>query len=262
MIVGHPYIVAQLERGLPRVSLFHGPKSVGKWTTAEHFRRKLGYSPSDVFVAYKLSIETARELKLFAASAPVGEGKLAILGLTGSSEASQHAILKVLEESPADTKFILVAETLPLKPIVSRAQMFNFNRLSVDEIAEILQKKKGFRSDGAKRAASSASGTVASALRTEEVLDTKSKVLELMEAMKEKDLAKVEHLGSTWDQNAQAMLLTACRQVVTKKGGVFTDKELEDYDTSLALRVLRSSGSNIRPRLMVRALLLNEIKGK
>ena len=71
MIVGHERIVAQIEKqGVPPVSLFIGPESVGKRRLANQLAKKHCKDPRDTLRIHRLTAELARETANFLRTAP------------------------------------------------------------------------------------------------------------------------------------------------------------------------------------------------
>ncbi len=82
-------------------------------------------------------------------------------------EACANKLLKLLEEPPAQTVFILVSEypDLVLQTIRSRAQMIEVPRLFVEEVENVLVEKMSILPAEAARIARSSGGNMAAALR-------------------------------------------------------------------------------------------------
>lgn len=134
MIAGHDRIVAQIERdGLAQVSLFVGPKSVGKMRLANQLARDLADAPQDVFRINRLTAELAREVSHFIHVAPYGtKSRVAIVNVQGAPEANLNILLKSLEDVPTFARVILLATSDPMETILSRAH--NVYRLSLIHI--------------------------------------------------------------------------------------------------------------------------------
>src|SRR4249919_3008308 len=78
-----------------------------------------------------------------------------------------NKLLKLIEEPPADTLFILVAENedLILPTILSRCQLIKLNVLETDEIAEALMKRGNVEAETAQQTAAIAQGNYREALQ-------------------------------------------------------------------------------------------------
>src|SRR5690606_15883224 len=78
------------------------------------------------------------------------------LGLYGNS------LLKLIEEPPANTLFLFVAENEDqiLSTILSRTQLIKINRLTEDDVSEYLVEKRGINKDRAKQIAYISEGNI------------------------------------------------------------------------------------------------------
>lgn len=165
-VVGHEAARAELESALPPVTLLIGPRSVGKTTLAHHliFHHKCRWS-----MDYgKLTAALAREI---VESAPIRRTALDIrvIDMDGSTEAAQNILLKVLEESPAHCRFILIASGQPLPTVVSRSQVYRVGLLTDAQVAQVLRENCGISSEhAANMAAARGRGQVAPAIAAAE----------------------------------------------------------------------------------------------
>lgn len=92
----------------------------------------------------KINIYQIRTIIRESSLKPYGAGKKVFIidDIASSSDAAQNAILKVLEEPPLGTFFILITsqcESLPLT-ITSRCETLEFNPLSSEEMKEVVDK--------------------------------------------------------------------------------------------------------------------------
>src|SRR5690606_1640335 len=154
--------------------LFAGPRGVGKATAARAFARALvceaespeerpcGRCPAcvdaaagrhvDVHVVApeedKLLIGQVRRMHQLALLRAVrGRRKVFIVeAIDTATPEAQNALLKVLEEPPGETVFILIAhnETPPLPTVVSRCVTVRFGRLPREVAAAILRERFGY----------------------------------------------------------------------------------------------------------------------
>lgn len=113
-------------------------------------------------------VEQIRDLRALAARSPVeGQAKILILQQAElMNAASANALLKVLEEPPRDTAFVLVAERPEELPdtIVSRCRRIDFAPLPPTLIRSLLIEREGVAEDVAEWAARTG-GDLATALR-------------------------------------------------------------------------------------------------
>src|SRR5690554_2731167 len=159
-VVGQSSITQTLEHAIAsnqfaQALLFCGPRGVGKTTCARILARKIneesGMSSDEDFAfnifeldaASNNSVDDIRNLTDQVRFAPqVGKYKVYIIDEVHMLSAQAfNAFLKTLEEPPAYAKFILATtEKHKILPtILSRCQIFDFNRIRVEDIANHLQ---------------------------------------------------------------------------------------------------------------------------
>ena len=251
-----------LESFLPPVSLLIGPKSVGKWTMAEHLRAHYNILDSDLLRVFNLTADSSRMLVKFSASFPVGTRKLAIVRLDSAARNSLNTLLKTLEESFSFMNFILLAEEFPIPTIVSRAQVFRVGLLSVEEITQILVEYKGFNPDTALNRAQLSGGQVERALAVQDMKEQKMLVLRVLAAFRENNESILDELAPQWKDEHTELLTLWCSETITKRWKFFSEGESEIPGKSLPLRILMALRAEIRPRLVVRASLVSVLRGK
>ena len=127
--------------------LFCGPAGCGKTTCARIFANEINNgngSPIELDAASNNSVDDVREIIQQAKTASLdSEYKVFILDeVHALSNSAWQAMLKVLEEPPVKSIFILCTtdpQKIP-KTILSRVQRYNFQRLSQQAIFDRLKK--------------------------------------------------------------------------------------------------------------------------
>lgn len=191
--------------------LFSGPTGVGRKLTASVFAASLLCRAEDVDlrpcgqcdecrifwagthpdffrmepVDGKILIEQVRTLhRSVSLRAGRGGRKVFVVeGIETATQEAQNALLKVLEEPPANSVFVLIADegSLPLPTIVSRCLTVRFRRLTREAAAGLLRNKFEY-GDAAELAAALGDGTVAVAARLspEQLLDRRNQAVQLL----------------------------------------------------------------------------------
>lgn len=171
-VVGQQYIVTTLKNAIKtnkiaQAFLFYGPRGVGKTTTARifaktinctsltediepcnHCKSCISFNQSASFNIHELdaasnnSVDDIRAL-IEQVRIPPQTGKYKVYIIDEAhmlSQAAFNAFLKTLEEPPSYAKFILATtEKHKIPPtILSRCQVFDFKRISVEDIAKHL----------------------------------------------------------------------------------------------------------------------------
>lgn len=116
-----------------------------------------------------INVHEAQEIvKFLSLNSYEGSYKFIIVWLPEMmNDATANKLLKVLEEPPQKTIFLLVTERedMLLPTIISRCQLVKLNRLSDEEVAGFLMKQKGLSEPDAMRIALSANGNLSIALQ-------------------------------------------------------------------------------------------------
>lgn len=258
---GHKKNVEALEARLPEVSLFLGPESVGKWELAEHLSRFWKFDHADILKIYRLTKDNARAAVEFSQVRPRGSKRLVIVRLDQKATVNaQNTLLKALEAG-SGTSFILVAEEAPIPTIVSRATLFRFGLLSRDEVAQILEYRRGYSKDRADIIADYAGGQIQTALKYNEAQEGKILVQRALDAIRRKDLSTLESLTPLWGQMHTDLLVKWCYESLTGKWNFFLPDEAGITGTKIPLRILMNLHEDLRPRLVVRAALASVLQG-
>jgi len=188
-VVGQESITSTLKNAiasekLGQAYLFCGPRGVGKTTCARIFAHKIneadGVNPEDLsFNIFELdaasnnSVEDIRELTSQVRIPPqVGKYNVYVIDEVHMlSQAAFNAFLKTLEEPPNHAIFILATtEKHKILPtILSRCQIFDFNRISVPSISghlKVIAEKENitFEEEGLHVIAQKADGALRDAL--------------------------------------------------------------------------------------------------
>lgn len=258
MIHGHKEVLALLEPALPPVVLFTGPKSVGKWATAEHLRRHHGIEGMDIFRTTVLTAERARALVSFLAHSPITGKKIAIVRLEKASVQAYNALLKSLEELPDGIHVILICERPDEVPatILSRSEHYRFGYLNATDLQAILVTSKRLHPEEAESLAM-AGGSIDQVLPDPEKQEAKQLVVRALYAMQSHDAKSLDALSVKWTDTCTEVLRIWCTESLSQRWKLFAPEESELTATSTKLRILLSLKSNIRPRLVVRSTLMN-----
>ena len=155
-VVGQKHITRTLvnsikENKIPSALLFCGPRGVGKTSTARIFAREINnYSKKDelsfnIFELDAASNNKADDIRdlIEKVRIPPQKGKYKVYIIDEVHMLSKHAenaFLKTLEEPPPYVVFILATteKNKILPTIISRCQIYDFNRIKKVEIVEYL----------------------------------------------------------------------------------------------------------------------------
>lgn len=257
-LIAHEKVVSDFMKELPQSSLFLGPGSVGKWTAAEVIRQKLNVSSSDVLRIKMSTADALRTYVRFASVSPVGGVKLAIIRY---NSANLDALLKTLEEPKPNVYTILISENSPKQTIRSRLRVFQFPLLTQDQVAQVLTDVQGFKPDYAKRLAKVAGGHVRKALSASQTDLPKLPVLSLLEAIATRDVARIETLANRWNDDCTDLLAHWCYEAITQQWVIFSEEESLIEGKRIPLQLLATIRANVRPKLLIRASILEYVKG-
>jgi DNA polymerase-3 subunit delta' len=176
---------------LPPAYLFVGPAGVGKRTTAMALAKALNCPVSNTDACEQcavcqrierhlhpdihlvepqgqvIKIDQVRQLReVLALQAYEGRVKVAILDNVGQlTVEAGNALLKILEEPPAETLFVLICQHLGNLPatVISRAQVVRFGLLAHAQVVALLR-RHGHESEAAERSTRLSSGRPGAAL--------------------------------------------------------------------------------------------------
>ncbi len=179
LFIGHQPIISQLDRlknnnSLTNTLLFSGPIGIGKCTLAFRYSNYIFVDKTSSFMDYKqldnntfsqisnhsypnlyyisntdengssleIKIEEIRKLKENLTGKLLNGGYRVIIidTINDLNKSAQNALLKILEEPPVNTLFILITHNISNVPdtILSRCLKFSFNALSISDTKEVI----------------------------------------------------------------------------------------------------------------------------
>src|SRR5919109_2748931 len=215
------------DQTLPHAYLFVGPAGVGKRATALTLAKALNCLAQDGDACGQcavclridralhpdihlvepqgqaIKIDQIRQLQdLLALRAYEGRVKVAILDDAGKlTIEAANALLKILEEPPLRTLFVLLCQHLGSLPatVVSRAQILRFGLLAHDQVVALLQRHERTPEE-AERAASLSGGRPGTALTLElpVVLAHRGEALQLLTQAQSGDPAVLLASAEQW----------------------------------------------------------------
>lgn len=258
--IGHAAVLARIQNeGLPPVSLFIGPASVGKRRLAEMIARREVHDEQDVLRVNRLTTELAHHTANFLIHAPSGAGKrFVILRIDGASESALNVLLKSLEELSPYCHVILLAITLPAPTVVSRATLFPFTLLTEAEVEATLL-LRGFSPGEASIRAEEVGGQIQPALEHADLAQRSMLVLAAVRCIREHDPSALEGLAGRWTDDHTTLLVKLAHEAVTKRWRVFSEDEVGDVPASTWLAVLRALKPKVSPRLVVHSQLMSVV---
>lgn len=217
--------------------LFVGPKGVGKATTASMTAAALLCETEDAATrpcgrcaacedvaagrhvdlfwiepeGDKILIDQVRRLQQQVMLRAVrGRYKVFVIeAIDTATEQAQNALLKVLEEPPGETVFILIAhnETPLLPTIVSRCVSVRFGPLPKDVAASILRERFDY-GEAAELGAALGDGSIAKATRLspEELLERRRAALDVFNELRHSDATAVPKLAESWHKRRDELV--------------------------------------------------------
>lgn len=170
--------------------------------------------------------EAEQIVKFLSLNSYEGSYKFVIIWLPEMmNEAAANKILKILEEPPQKTVFLLVSERedLLLPTIISRCQLVKMNRLTDDEIANYLIDQQGMNPNEARRISVASNGNLREALKNSGSANEEFEsffvqwVRNAFMAAKNpavlKSLVKWSNDISGWPREKQRQFLTYCSEI-------------------------------------------------
>lgn len=259
-VIGHTAIVRRLRDDVPQVSLFLGPKSVGRMTTAMWTVDRLGVPWSDVLIMPRLfTHEDMEKVTTFARRRGSTErGQVLIIRLSALSVENRPQLMKVLEE-PGRTRFILISEDPQPHAVTTRAKVYRFGLLSQEHVAKILI-ARGANEGEAHATAQYSAGAMDILWLAKQVTEVKPLVQQVLRAFHARDAATLEMLAPRWSEVATQWLARWCAERSTGRWRWFNSDFSEIEDSKTALRILVAISEDVRPALVVRSSLMTMIK--
>ena len=319
-IHGHQRQIDILSRAVknnkvPHAYLFSGPGGIGKKLVAMTLAKSLqcdteadkpcniclpckkvedGNHPDISVVAPDgqfIKVEQIRELQKRLGYKPF-EGKATVCIIDGADRlniSAANSLLKTLEEPPAQTHIILIAENIRMviPTILSRCQRINFSPLADEEVERILNKDKSFALEDIKTIAAMSGGSPGKALNMagsfpmdEKALllqefsnmDSADKAFSVAEDMVAKDqidrlMEKLELLKFfirdimlTKLGNSNKLVNISQKNIIIKRANQFTIKEIISKFEIIS-EAEKAITMNANKRLTVETMLLKLWKG-
>lgn len=259
-VYGHETLRASLKQYFAPVSIFLGPKGVGKWTVAEQLRVENSIHHSDVLRFHRLDSQAVQALKDFSLTPPAASPfKLAIVELYPGTEPQQEALSDLLEY-PRYLKVIFITQPGAVsKALSSRAVTYRFKPLRSEDVSAILVSRLGFTADVARSLSSVAGGQVSRAVEIDSAEPAIELVRRAVTALRTKDSDQLSALAESWTDEASTWLVEWCHEAIHGQWRAFSEEDRID-NPSLPLKILKAMAERVRPRLVVRSQLMTVLK--
>jgi len=201
---------------LPPLTYIVGGRQTGKTTLAAELAEIHGFEVSDMFWLTP-SVSIAR-LDIWLNNQPYGAKKILIIDDT-LTKLVQEKLLLWTEDQPPNFHIIILATELPEDTLLSRSEVFRL-RPNIEHNPPVKAEIKGV-------------------------------VLALLRAFESGDEAALDELATRWTDSHTDLLITWCRENITKDFSTFTGEEVS-LPATLPLRLLKSMVSDVRPRFLIR----------
>lgn len=176
----------------------------GPYFTLEQWMTQMGAANQQALITAAESDELARKLSLKSSQ---GGYKVAIIWQPERMNlASANKILKLLEEPPQQTVFLMVSEAPEklLETIRSRTQRIDTKRIDTEKIAQALISQRGLEPEHAERVARVSNGSWTRALDTLNASNENSEFLELFMTLMRAAYARDVRGLKTWTEDVAA----------------------------------------------------------
>lgn len=262
-IVGHTKTLATLPKPLPQCLLLTGPEGVGKRLIANRIAVASGAKGTDFQNLGKLDKAGALSMIEHHSRYPLhSEVKTTLADMSRSSPEATNSILKLLENPPEFSRFILHSDTEPLLTIRSRCFNLRFGTLSDEEVRTVLTSLQGIPEGVIPDAVKFSQGRVSLALAHVAHSPSKKHAQAILRAVHTQDEVTIERALTEALEPAQG----EPRGLVEQRRGTIANLLSMSLSASMssdhplawiplevrvnAIRVLRGAG---RPALKVRA---------
>ncbi len=214
-----------------------------------HWLREMGAENQQAQIYVKESDEITRKLSLKSSQ---GGYKIMIIWLPEKMNVEcSNKLLKLLEEPPAQTVFLLVSEEPDrlLQTILSRTQRFNVHGIDETEIARVLQEKYGLQPTDAEDIAHRSEGNFLKALETIHLSEENQLFFELFVSLmrlsyqrKIREMKQWSETVASLGRERQKNFLSYCQRMLREnfmynfrqRGLVYLSNEEQNFSTRFA----------------------------
>lgn len=200
---------------------WHGLIMQGPYFTMNQWMKLMGATTQQAIITGAESDELSRVLALKSSQ---GGYKVSIIWLPERMNlTSANKLLKLLEEPPQGTVFLMVCEEPGklLETIISRTQRIDVKRLDDETVRQALVKRRGIDADAAHRIARIAHGSWLKALESmdtdnenREFLNMFQMIMRLCYLRNVKDLKRWSEVAATYGREKERRMLTYFQQQV------------------------------------------------
>lgn len=257
MIVGHTRARQQLEAQLPGAALLQGPPSIGKWTLTHHLAAHHQVLPADrLVIPDRMIINTVRDMRRFASTAPFGTFKLIQARLDNATGEALNALLKLLEEPPPSLRFLLVAAEPVPDTIRSRCMVHHLGLLTDAQATTVLT-RRGFTPAKAARAVAMTGGQIRPALAIDTSVAGRGVVLAVVQALATRDRELFVKAIAGFDNTTGELFCRWLTEAITGRWRAFSagDESGMTFERLMAISTAVSRIRSAKTRLAMRAAL-------